>query len=342
MSILPRTRLKRDFLATIEWAPLLRETDSSLLEISWSDSKYWSDSLAVAMELMDSPENLERLILSLPPHLFGKAPGAFRLGIYFECLLDFWLRNSSQFEVLAKGKVVRSPEGGTLGEIDWLLRNLAIGGVEHWECAVKFYLADVSAQTLFDFHGPNRKDTFGRKLAHMVQKQLALKVADFDVERSICLIKGRLFFRWCSGEPIWTSIGEYQSLHPESGVAAIRELDPQGSAGLWITFDQLPQLLEYLKRIRNIEGVGGDELQCFILPKTCWLSRVEIEDLPSLSLFSQTKDFSISHPCYVSLCLRADVKSQKPGILELERFFVVPNRWLGLSSYSPGDKILKT
>ncbi|MDE1184035.1 DUF1853 family protein [Paraburkholderia sp.] len=96
-----------------------------------------------------------------------------RLGRYAEFLLGWFLEHGPAARGVAAGVPLRRA-GVTLGECDFLVETQR-GQRLHWELAVKCYLhaGDGRAQ-LADYVGPNLKDRFDLKLAHLLDHQLPL------------------------------------------------------------------------------------------------------------------------------------------------------------------------
>lgn len=94
--------------------------------------------------------------------------GNRRLGFYYQWL---WLQliNSHPDYALVAEEVQLNWQNQTLGAIDFLVKNLRTNEVEHWEVAIKFYLA-YQGQWL----GPNASDNLDKKTARMVDHQLRL------------------------------------------------------------------------------------------------------------------------------------------------------------------------
>lgn len=117
-----------------------------------------------------------------------------RVGVYFENLIDYWLRHIRRVPILAHGLAIRD-DHRTLGEIDFVFRD-EDGTLTHWEVAVKFYLHEPT-QTMDESHfiGPNARDTFEKKMARMFDHQLPLSQSCFpDVEVRQPLVKGQIFY----------------------------------------------------------------------------------------------------------------------------------------------------
>lgn len=117
-----------------------------------------------------------------------------RLGLRFEALLWFWLQDScNQYFELLGHSIQYHHKGKTLGEIDFLVRDLKTQHVEHWEVCLKYYLAEYD----LDIHtwiGLNPEDTFEHKLNHLAHKQFQFKDAlGHVIQARKVVIKGQLF-----------------------------------------------------------------------------------------------------------------------------------------------------
>jgi uncharacterized protein len=117
-----------------------------------------------------------------------------RLGLRFEMLIWFWLldRDYHHYELI--GHSIQKIDGPkTLGELDFVLRNLETQEIEHWEIALKYYLAE-SDSSLPSWYGLNRSDTLSRKLNHFTQKQFQFDDAlEHHIQRKYCMLKGQLY-----------------------------------------------------------------------------------------------------------------------------------------------------
>ncbi|EHP39536.1 hypothetical protein OR16_31059 [Cupriavidus basilensis OR16] len=122
----------------------------------------------------------------------GPSPApSLRLGRHAERLLQFTLEHTEGLELLAANLPVRRAGAHgvqTLGELDFVWRDVASDATVHWEMAAKFYLlvepaADgaprgggpgAAALDRHCFVGPNLVDRLGDKLEHIVRRQLSL------------------------------------------------------------------------------------------------------------------------------------------------------------------------
>jgi len=163
-----------------------------------------------------------------------------RLGRYAERLLGWFLQHGPAARLVAAGVPLRR-SGVTLGECDFLVQTQQ-GARLHWELAVKCYLhagegrvqsatqlATQPAARLAEYVGPNLKDRFDLKLAHVLNHQLPLSArAEFASVGYAgpwtpqMFIKGWLFYR--AGET---------PVDPA-------ELDPSHGRGWWVTRNDWP------------------------------------------------------------------------------------------------------
>ncbi|WP_445115170.1 DUF1853 family protein [Acinetobacter sp. WZC-1] len=118
-----------------------------------------------------------------------------RLGLRFEHLLWFWLNDSLYHDYELLGHSIQIIHGGnTLGELDFLLYNHASHQIEHWEVALKFYLAEADF-SLPHWYGLNRSDTLYRKLHHFGHQQFQFeRVQTHLIQQRFAVLKGQLYF----------------------------------------------------------------------------------------------------------------------------------------------------
>jgi len=92
-----------------------------------------------------------------------------------EACFEAYLKQSANFELLAANLQIHG-EKNTLGELDYIVRNLKTDEVIHIELACKFYLYDVEAGFSEEekWIGPNRKDSLFEKLEKLKLKQFPL------------------------------------------------------------------------------------------------------------------------------------------------------------------------
>lgn len=117
-----------------------------------------------------------------------------RLGLRFEMFIWFWLldHHYHQYELL--GHSIQKIDGPrTVGELDFVIRNTETGEIEHWEVALKYYLAERDYSLPF-WYGLNRSDTLSRKLNHFSHKQFQFTEAvNEQIQQRYCILKGQLY-----------------------------------------------------------------------------------------------------------------------------------------------------
>lgn len=125
---------------------------------------------------------------------FIKQLKSTRLGLRFEHLMWFWLKDSAYHSFQLIGHSIQIIDGkNTLGELDFLVFNQETNKVEHWEVALKFYLAEMDL-LLPHWYGLNRSDTLFRKLNHFTTKQFQFSQAlDQTIEQRFVILKGQLY-----------------------------------------------------------------------------------------------------------------------------------------------------
>jgi hypothetical protein len=242
-----------------------------------------------------------------------------RLGRYAEWLLGWFLQHGPAARLIAAGVPLRRA-GVTLGECDFLLQTQQ-GARLHWELAVKCYLhaGDVSSQTpvrLADYVGPNLKDRFDLKLAHLLNHQLPLSareefawVGHVGPWTPQMFIKGWLFYR-----------------HGDASVNAL-ELDPGHGRGWWVTRSDWPAFAEsHAQKWR-------------VLPRLAWLAPRRVEsDEPggdahaadeatgALCVDAQTLAGQTSHQHGPAMVV-AFAEDDAGDLIERSRGFIVPDEW---------------
>ena len=223
----------------------------------------------------------------------------FRLGIYYENLVNHILTNSTQFIDIQRNIQVVN-DGVTLGEFDFIGRsnNASEPYDFHLECAIKFYLCRGDGSQLSDFMGPGKRDRLDIKYEKMMTKQLKLSQSvagqavchsyGFEPHRILMLLQGYLFYPYSTEVP-------KQTLHDS--------INPDHSAGWWIYEDEINSLSE--------DYLYGE------LQKPNWLSSkntngVSLDDFIALHR-------NINRPILVCR-LNKEMK-------EVDRGFIVPKGW---------------
>ena len=115
-----------------------------------------------------------------------------------EACFEAYLKASSKFELLAANLQIHS-EKETLGELDYIVRNLETEKIVHIELACKFYLYDENAGELEEqkWIGPNRKDSLFDKLEKVKRKQFPLLYTTETLQKLTALGIARPSFQRC-------------------------------------------------------------------------------------------------------------------------------------------------
>lgn len=95
-----------------------------------------------------------------------------KLGHLYEDAFASLVTSSPKVKLLERNLQVQRNSHATLGELDFLLRDLQ-GHLTHLEIAAKFYLA-VKTDNGICFPGPDSRDNYHRKLQRLVSHQLTL------------------------------------------------------------------------------------------------------------------------------------------------------------------------
>jgi hypothetical protein len=179
-----------------------------------------------------------------------------KLGYLYEDALGMMLEFSPRYEPLGRGIQIRKEAGHTLGELDFLVRDLTSGRLIHLELAVKFYLA-VETENGFLLPGPDSRDNYSRKLEKMRSHQLVLvrkfrellpeqfRNAEIVVQQ---LVHGCIFNHVNASKPV-----------------EVEFLNPNGRRGEWLHVGECAQHF-------------GKNMELEIIPKPLWPVPLELLD----------------------------------------------------------------
>ena len=135
-------------------------------------------------------------------------PQKLRLGHQMEHVFKQLIAHSSRFEILLHNLPIK--EGNrTIGEIDFILRDVKTNKRIHVELTYKFYIINTEIrESIHRLIGPNRRDTFFAKmekiknvqfqLLHSKEGSKALNERNIDhtiIQHQVCY-KGQLFLPW--------------------------------------------------------------------------------------------------------------------------------------------------
>lgn len=238
----------------------------------------------------------------------GKYTGR-RVGYYFESLVNHWLKEIRQVEVLAHGKQIVQ-HGKTLGELDFVFRD-ENGVLTHWEVAAKFYLYSSDCEVLGSHYiGPNAGDTFELKRDKIFTKQLPLSEKLFpECEVRQAFVKGRIFYY----------LGQAELSQAHTLPAGMM---PNHLRSIWLRHSELPWLQS---------AMATKKVSYHLMAKPHWLSACWLSSGdPSLWNFQTMKEHLQDHFSQQDQPLLISVLSQHgDGWKECERVFVVADDWPG-------------
>jgi uncharacterized protein len=295
-------------LADLRWLlqspPLLSLEPHRFSAAVQAFSAFESQHIAKWLDGLD-PDILQGYVAQALP---VKAP--MRLGRYAERLMEFFLRESDLYQLVAANVPLRSALGSgtekthtTVGEFDYLVKDQQ-GLAWHWEMAVKFYLCHPTTSTAIphDFKGPAGKDTLGLKLGKVFDKQLAhLPPTPYNdiAWQPAAVARGWMFY-------------------PHgAGLTPCDALNPEHLRGWWLGAVQFAS--------------ANFESSCFVhLPRLHWLAPYSLNELPVLNQADMaaflrqywlTADIKQSQAGQMIACVTA----VDGGWWETSRGFVMPN-----------------
>ncbi len=170
-----------------------------------------------------------------------------RLGFIYQHLCAEVLQHSPRYKLCGEELQLNS-QGRTLGAIDFIVQDKASGQFEHWEVAIKFYLLHQQK-----WYGPDPKDRLDKKLAHMLNHQLAMsdtqiyrqKYPHWPVTSRRLVMQGRLYTNPFTPEPVPDNCLGYK-------------LNSQQIEGHWCYFSQIEQVTEPLYCLDKAHWITGN------------------------------------------------------------------------------------
>ena len=285
-------------VADLAWAvsspPLLNLHDESCkwFTSDWFES-FYEDIADHLKELDQNPGPLETLLAQQKD---------LRLGNYFETLWAYALSCSSRYELVERNLQVIDG-GRTVGEFDFIVKDLATSRCAHWELAVKFYLGLGNTISHASWYGPHKKDRLDLKVAHLRERQTVLGqhpharelLADRGIHIDDCgvILKGRLFYPWHQMD---------LEHFPESA-------NPSHLHSHWLTLPQFIEAFDNADRFRPLIGRG-------------WMAKIPTHlDLPVLS-----KKTLLDHLEYGNFRLPLQVDRLKAPS-GLDTLFILDKNW---------------
>lgn len=246
-----------------------------------------------------------------------------RLGLYYENLWRFYLNYRQGTELLAHNLQVND-ENQTVGEFDFIYRDLASNHLVHMETAVKFYLgvaAPAGSNTQVSSRwcqwvGPGLQDRLDIKLLQLRERQLRLQESPAAVS---------LLLQHNIEPPLMPELQMAGRLfYPASGLPAPSGACANHQRGVWFAVD------DYLQMAK---GANKPADFVVLLNRNEWFAPLHEQcDLIQTRLITQT-DFTkqlqrqYQEKAFTPFQI-ADVAQGPSGYLEVRRVFIVPNNWL--------------
>lgn len=194
---------------------------------------------------------------AIPPHTHYQ--GNRRLGFYYQWLWQQLIDAHPHYLLVAE-EVQLKWNKQTLGAIDFLVKNTLTNQLEHWEVAIKFYLAYQNS-----WPGPNANDNLDKKTARMLEHQLTL--SDHQA------FKQQLLPRY--GQPVVKRlIMQGRLFFPHDTIAAGSDIaiNPNARSGIWCYQSQALDLK--LKQLSKVQWICPPRYQD--LSKYLDISRISI------------------------------------------------------------------
>ena len=280
-------KLVRDLAWVLQSANLL---DDSLA----TDTSPFIEAFSIEAHLKELDQNPK------PLTAFLAARNTHRLGHYFEALVFYGLDYAANYRRVASNIPVRTQKGISIGEADLVVFNKSTSEYEHWELAVKFFLAHTSAAET-TYIGPNANDYLHLKLKKLKEHQCKI----FDCPEGK-LVLNDLSIPWVTSKLYVKGILFY---HPNQPYKIPPYLHQKHLSSWWIYAKEASQFFKQENRFA-------------LLHKKQWLSTPEapIETLDKYSFLELLDATFLESPrsLYVSV--------YKGGVLQSQGF-VVHNAW---------------
>lgn len=262
----------------------------------------------------DTPARLALLDRSPAPLLNQLASvKSRRLGHYFEALYRFLLTDLLHWPVLMHNTAVRSADGRTLGELDFVVRNMASGEVEHHEIAVKYYLG-LALSSPDDgphsrWYGPNARDRLDLKFHRMFDHQCRM------TERPETLTMLRAAGIHETAAPRLFMPGNlFYPVAPRTQPDLPEWVSKDHERGQWLYFSELP---------------AATPASWTALTKPDWLGPFQSREIPDHGV---TREILTAAERNHRPVLLARMERGYDGYYrEVNRHFVVPDSWPGPS-----------
>ena len=188
----------------------------------------WNNSDLFNLRQFQFPFYTENDVLNSAAHI-PELSSNFVLGKRMEIFFDHLLIHSKRFEVIAKNVQIYRDKV-TLGELDFLIKDLQKDSVHHVELVYKFYLFDPEKEDAAGWIGPNRKDSLLQKISRLKTHQLPLLHSEETIKilKSYGLKEKEIEQQVCFKATLFIPKGFKTS--------AFQEVNKPCIAGYWIRF----------------------------------------------------------------------------------------------------------
>ena len=233
-----------------------------------------------------------------------KTPPSSRVGLYFESLLFPWLIQGLHLELEAHHLQVFD-NGRTVGEIDFSVRDPQ-GMRWRLESTIKFYLHYPNSNSTegSSFIGPDPRDSFERKYAHLTERQLRLWVPELgQPDHALPIARGILFYHFNDRH------------NPQRPAKA----NPKHIRGLWMKASEWAGFCDLSSGVERVIN----------LPKPFWISGISNPGLTSreLTLTEATNALKAHFSCSRTALMLSLQQSTDKGYCEKWRCIIVADTW---------------
>ena len=242
-----------------------------------------------------------------------------RIGFYFEALISFLLNEYPEFELIAEHLQLHQ-NGKTLGEIDFLYKNMNTGEITHLEVAIKYYLGSSQWRSINHpfkhWLGPMIKDRLDLKSNHLINHQTA--ISDSEAFRDLAR--------------------EQDLPQPtRKSVMLLGYLFRNPKENLNLSISNNTQESNHWYKLSDIKSYLSTTHKYVVPKKPYWLGPHHksednnfwsSNDLPTEArrIIKEWK-----RPILVSAIPIIEFTEEKEFYKEDKRFFIVPDNWAGLS-----------
>lgn len=288
------------------------------LEPIWRDNEQFDNITTWLTSIDNNPKKLQE-------HLQNQR--ATRLGVYFEQLLSFFFSEYPRFSLLAKNLQANehTKTKRTIGEYDFIVFDHHDQQHYHIEVAIKFYIGlqhldcDIPKNLpIHNWHlwvGPNKKDTLGIKMRHLLNHQLLLAntEAGKDALATIGLTPEQLKPKLLLTGRLYYPKGSSPSLTTTSTLSPPTYSDIHTTQLVWVTYDDLTTVV-------------SEDQWYVILPRQLWMSDLTENDCQRFTLTYMDKeqlDQAIQEGMKDNHTPQHIAAINKGSMTEQQRFFVI-------------------